>query len=74
MSKYFTDVDLDILATSDAYANYIVMHCDGDHRLICNGDTLTVAMEDGYLFEDFIASIENTLECGEAYALLKAAA
>ena len=36
----------------DEYSEYIMEHCHGD-RIICNGDTLICAMEDGYLFEDF---------------------
>lgn len=42
------------------YADYIMEHCGGD-RLICNGDMLTVAMEDGYLFEDFSDYMYNKL-------------
>lgn len=38
------------------YAEYIMKHCRGD-RMICNGDTLIQAIEDGYLAEDFIDSI-----------------
>lgn len=40
----------------DAYAEYVMEHCHGD-RLICNGDTLINAMEDGYLYDDFMDSI-----------------
>lgn len=36
----------------DEYSEYIMEHCHGD-RIICNGDTLISAIEDGYLFEDF---------------------
>ncbi len=36
-----------------AYGKYIMDHCAGD-RLICNGDTLLQAIEDGYLWEDFL--------------------
>jgi len=36
----------------DEYAAYIVEHASDD-RIICNGDTLLVAMEDGYLFDEF---------------------
>jgi len=38
------------------YAEYIEEHCHGD-RIICNGDTLIRAMEDGYLWEDFRESM-----------------
>jgi hypothetical protein len=40
----------------EAYAEYIMDHCHGD-RVICNGDTLTDAMEDLYLFDDFKDSL-----------------
>lgn len=42
----------------EAYAEYIMEHRYGD-RLICNGDMLIQAMEDGYLYDDFMASIEG---------------
>jgi hypothetical protein len=32
------------------YAEYIMAH---SNRIICNGDTLIEAMEDGELYEDF---------------------
>ena len=51
---------IDDLQYSDEYAQYIMNNCGGD-RTICNGDTLLEAMEDGYLFEEFLNSIEN--EC-----------
>lgn len=41
------------LQYSDEYAEFIMRNCDGT-RVICNGDTLLDAMEDGYLFEDFL--------------------
>lgn len=36
----------------DEYATYIMEHAVGD-RIICNGHTLIIAMEDGYLAEEF---------------------
>ena len=48
----------DNLELEDQYADYIMSHAAGD-RIICNGDTLLCAMEDLYLFEDFIDSISN---------------
>ena len=36
----------------DQYVEYIMEHAAGD-RVICNGDTLLAAMEDGYLLDDF---------------------
>jgi len=38
------------------YQEYIMKHSAGD-RIICNGDMLIEACEDGYLFEEFIDSI-----------------
>ena len=45
-------------ALDDKYAEYIMEHCMGE-RMICNGDMLIEAMEDGYLSEDFIDSVEK---------------
>ena len=39
------------LGYSDEYANYIMAKGD---RPLCNGDMLTEAMEDGYLFDEFL--------------------
>ena len=44
------------LMYSSEYADYIMKHAGGD-RVICNGDTLTEAMEDFYLWDDFIDSL-----------------
>lgn len=41
------------LQYSDEYAEFIMRNGAGD-RVICNGDTLLDAMEDGYLFDDFL--------------------
>lgn len=51
-----TDQELDELSMSDEYAEYIMNNCHGE-RVICNGDTLIDAMEDGYLWESFLDSI-----------------
>ena len=42
----------------EPYSDYIMEHCGGD-RLICNGDMLVGAIEDGYLWEDYCESIER---------------
>ena len=42
----------------EMYAEYIMDNRSGD-RLICNGDALIGAMEDGYLYDDFIASLNK---------------
>jgi len=47
------------LAVSDEYADFIIEQSKGD-RPICNGDMLIEAMEDGYLFDEFLASIGYT--------------
>ncbi len=44
---------IDELQNSNEYAEYIMDHCGGD-RIICNGDTLLQAQEDGYLFAEFL--------------------
>ncbi len=54
-----TEAQLDELAWSSEYAEYIMNNCAGD-RLICNGDTLIEAQEDFYLFEEFLASLGLT--------------
>lgn len=54
------EAELDNLAYSDEYANFIMDNAG--ERLICNGDTLLGAMEDGYLFEEFLALIGYTYE------------
>lgn len=36
----------------DLYADYIMKNADGE-RVICNGDTLLVAMEEGFLADEF---------------------
>ena len=57
MTKY-TEDQLDDLQYSDEYAEYIMDNCHGE-RIICNGNMLTSAMEDGYLFAEFLESISN---------------
>lgn len=47
---------LDDLQYSDMYAEYIMENSKGD-RAICNGDMLIEAMEEGYLWEEFLESI-----------------
>lgn len=47
--------ELDDLSMSNEYADYIMEHSKGD-RIICNGDMLTVAMEDLYLWPEFLNS------------------
>jgi hypothetical protein len=48
---------LDELLYCDAYAEFLMTQSAGE-RLICNGDTLLDCMESGYLFKEFLASIE----------------
>ena len=40
------------------YAEFIMDNCGGD-RIICNGHALIVAMESGYLFDEFVDFLEN---------------
>lgn len=49
----FNNGDLD-----EEYAEFIMERSKGD-RVICNGDTLLTAMEDGYLADDFIDYMMN---------------
>jgi hypothetical protein len=53
--------EMEDMQYSSGYADYIMANGDGSVRAICNGDTLTMAMEDGYLFEEYAASIGVTL-------------
>jgi hypothetical protein len=46
---------LDRLSTSQEYGEYIMEHCHGE-RSIGNGDALICAMEEFYLWEEFLAS------------------
>ena len=43
--------EIDSLGESDEYAEFIMANGD---RLICNGNMLLEAMEDGYLFDEFL--------------------
>lgn len=58
IKNLFTDDQLDELAYSDQYAEYIMSNGFAD-RGICDGDTLLVAMEDGYLFDEFVETLEK---------------
>lgn len=42
------------LQYSDEYAEYLMENHDPADRVICNGDTLLAAMEDAYLFSQFL--------------------
>lgn len=45
------------LLYSDEYAEYIMANGDNTEVVVCNGDTLILAMESEYLFDDFLKSI-----------------
>lgn len=47
---------IDDLTYSQEYADFIIENSKGD-RVICNGDLLLDAMEDGYLFDDFLKTV-----------------
>lgn len=51
LEERYDDGELD-----EQYADYIMDNCAGD-RVICNGDTLTEAMEDHYLLDSFLESL-----------------
>lgn len=64
MNKQLTllnDTELDDLQFSEEYAEYIMENAGGD-RVICNGDTLLEAQEDGYLFVEFLESLGFCME------------
>ena len=44
---------IDDLGDSSEYADFIIENCKGD-RVITNGFLLTEAMEEGYLFDEFL--------------------
>lgn len=50
----------DDLMYSEEYAEFIMENSKGD-RVICNGSTLLDAMEDGYLFEEFLETYNSTV-------------
>ena len=47
---------IDELTYSQEYADFIMENSKGD-RVICNGDLLLDAMEDGYLFDDILKTV-----------------
>ena len=52
-----TNEEFDLLVDTnqdvyDAYMEYIMENCHGE-RVICNGDMLIVAAEEGYLYDAF---------------------
>jgi hypothetical protein len=53
MERQFDEGELD-----GEYAEYIVENSGGD-RIICNGHTLTAAMEDGYLADKFMDYVKG---------------
>ena len=56
----YTEEELERLRSSYDYCDYIMDNCGGE-RIICNGDTLIEAIEDGYLFESFLESLHDHL-------------
>lgn len=50
----------DDLQFSDEYAEFIMQNGSSD-RVICNGDTLLIAQEEGYLFPEFLETLGLTL-------------
>lgn len=57
--KTYTDQQLEALSYSSEYAEFIMSNGDMSERVICDGDTLTLAMEAGYLFDEFLKSLEK---------------
>lgn len=40
----------------DGYGEYLMENADADYAVISNGDTLLKYMEQGYLWDEFLAS------------------
>lgn len=51
-----TDEELDQMSCSDDYSEFIMNNCHGD-RMIGNGDMLITAIEEGYLFDEYLESV-----------------
>lgn len=54
--KVATLTQMEELQESEGYAEYIMNNCGGE-RVICNGDTLLEAIEDGYLFDEYLETL-----------------
>jgi hypothetical protein len=52
-------VDTTKLMYSQEYAEYIMQHADLSEVVICNGDTLLQAQEAGYLFDEFLMTVQG---------------
>ena len=48
---------LEDFAYSDEYAEYVMRNGDPEDFVVCNGDGLLEAMEAGYLFKEFLATM-----------------
>lgn len=48
----FNDLYDSDYSVQDMHAEYIMENCHGD-RVIANGDMLIIALEQGYLYEEF---------------------
>jgi hypothetical protein len=59
--RKITDAEAYDLWEGSGYSEYIMEHCAGD-RSIGNGDMLINAMEDNYLWEDYLDSLGLTEE------------
>ena len=58
MTKIYTEEQLEEFMYSEAYAEFIMENSKGD-RVICNGHMLLDAQEHGYLFDEFLISLED---------------
>ncbi len=52
LNDKFDDAYSDSVELQDKHMEYIMENCHGE-RVICNGDMLIEACEDGYLYEAF---------------------
>ena len=55
--KNLTNKMIEELMYSNEYAEFLMNDCKGE-IVICNGDTLTEAMESGFMFEEFLATLK----------------
>lgn len=53
MTEQDFEIAFDAGDLDDEYSEYIMAHCAGGERIICNGDTLLQATEALYLFDGF---------------------
>ena len=56
MNRKMIIADIENNVYDTEYAEFIMDRCAGD-RMICNGDQLLLAMEDGYIYDEFLENL-----------------